>query len=340
MKKSTLLFLSVLIVISSCEKNKDLEGINFRSEMVKFTGEISSYSKSMKPGFIIIPQNGEALAKENAYLDNIDAVGIEDLSYGYDGDGVATSDGVKNEKLIYLNMFKALNKPVLITDYVFANSEDVPHFEGATKNKIDNAYQYCLQNGFIPYTTVRNLNYLTLNPGHEPAIDTITNFNQSKSFLYYLQPNGISKAEYIDAISKTNFDVVIMDMTYDGSDEWTADDILKIKEGLNNGNGGFVVCYMSIGEAEDYRYYFKKEWTSPDLFDAGSSTTGKAPNWLESENKDWYGNFMVRYWEKEWKNIVFGSNDSYLDKIISKGFDGVYLDIVDAYEYFEDKMKK
>jgi len=27
-------------------------------------------------------------------------------------------------------------------------------------------------------------------------------------------------------------------------------------------------------------------------------------------------------------------NDSYLDKIVDAGFDGVYLDIVKAYEYF------
>ena len=29
--------------------------------------------------------------------------------------------------------------------------------------------------------------------------------------------------------------------------------------------------------------------------------------------------------------------DSYLQKIIQAGFDGVYLDIVDAFEYFEDR---
>jgi len=340
MKQHSLIFLLILIIITSCKKDKDLEGINFRSEMVKFTGEISSYSESLKPGFIIIPQNGEALAKENSYLDYVDAVGIEDISYGYDGDGIATSSDLKSERLTYLNMFKALSKPVLITDYVFSNSENIPHFDDATKNKIDIAYQYSIQNEFIPYTTVRNLNYLTVNPGHEPAVDTITNFSQAKSFLYYLQPDGISKEEYIDAISKTNFDVVIMDMTYDGSDEWTADDIKKIKQGLNNGNGGYVVCYMSIGEAEDYRYYFKKEWTNPNLFDDGSSTTGKAPSWMEPENKDWPGNFKVRYWDKEWKNIILGSSDSYLDKIISKGFDGVYLDIIDAYEYFEEKANR
>lgn len=33
---------------------------------------------------------------------------------------------------------------------------------------------------------------------------------------------------------------------------------------------------------------------------------------------------------------IFGSEDSYLDKIIDQGFDGVYLDIIDAYEYYQE----
>jgi hypothetical protein len=31
----------------------------------------------------------------------------------------------------------------------------------------------------------------------------------------------------------------------------------------------------------------------------------------------------------------YGNQDSYINKIVSAGFDGVYLDIIDAFEYFE-----
>ena len=80
---------------------------------------------------------------------------------------------------------------------------------------------------------------------------------------------------------------------------------------------------MSIGEAEDYRYYWQTDWTSTK------------PDWIEAENPDWEGNYKVKYWETEWQNIIYGDSDSYLDKIISVGFNGVYLDIIDAFEYFE-----
>ena len=81
---------------------------------------------------------------------------------------------------------------------------------------------------------------------------------------------------------------------------------------------------MSIGEAEDYRFYWEEAWSDTP------------PSWMEGENPDWEGNYKIHYWEDDWKDIIFGSSNSYLDRIIAAGFDGVYLDIIDGYEYFED----
>jgi cysteinyl-tRNA synthetase len=78
---------------------------------------------------------------------------------------------------------------------------------------------------------------------------------------------------------------------------------------------------MSIGEAEDYRYYWNPEWKT------------NQPSWLAEENPDWPGSYKVRYWDKYWQKIIYG----YLDKILTAGFDGVYLDIIDAFQYFENK---
>ncbi|MHA1249170.1 MAG: endo alpha-1,4 polygalactosaminidase [Candidatus Helarchaeota archaeon] len=96
---------------------------------------------------------------------------------------------------------------------------------------------------------------------------------------------------------------------------------LKLKP---SGSKRLVLAYLSIGEAEDYRYYWKSEWnTNP-------------PDWLCNENPNWLGNYKVKYWYAEWQNIIFGNNESYVYKIINSGFDGIYLDIIDAFEYFKD----
>ena len=104
--------------------------------------------------------------------------------------------------------------------------------------------------------------------------------------------------------------------------EFEPDDIARLKQKAN-GEKRLVVSYLSIGEAGNYRYYWQKNWNTVK------------PTWMDTENPDWEGNFKVKYWEQEWQDIIFGNENSYLDKIINAKFDGTYLDILDAYEHFE-----
>jgi len=113
-----------------------------------------------------------------------------------------------------------------------------------------------------------------------------------------------------------------MDLFFD-EESFTGAEVEALRSKANGGKR-LVVCYMSIGEAEDYRYYWKNSWKRGD------------PEWLYKENPDWEGNYKVKYWMDEWKQIIFGEENAYLDKILDSGFDGVYLDIIDAFEYFEE----
>lgn len=140
-------------------------------------------------------------------------------------------------------------------------------------------------------------------------------WNEIKSWGYQLQ--GIQ----YEKLMTSPFDLLVIDYSRDGSDSqrFTREEINKLKG--NSKNQRLILAYLSIGEAETYRYYWEKGWES------------KRPGWLDRENPDWPGNYKVRYWDSEWQRIIFG----YLDKIIAAGFDGVYLDIIDAYEYFEEQ---
>ena len=134
-----------------------------------------------------------------------------------------------------------------------------------------------------------------------------------KSWLYQLQRINI------DSIAASSYDLVVMDYSSDGSldGEFTSSQIQKLKD-----TGKIVLSYMSIGEAEDYRYYWQSGWTEGN------------PSWLGPTNPAWEGNYKVRYWMDGWKQIIMGSPEAYLDKIIAAGFDGIYLDIIDAYYFF------
>ncbi len=140
-----------------------------------------------------------------------------------------------------------------------------------------------------------------------------TNFNveEKESWLYQLQNINI------DDIASTKFDVVVIDYSSDGTEdgEFSKEDIEKIKS-----SGKKVLAYLSIGEAEDYRFYWKDEWDE------------NPPEWLGNENPEWEGNYAVRYWMDGWKEVL----DEYISRIESQGFDGLYLDKVDEFEYWAD----
>ena len=120
-----------------------------------------------------------------------------------------------------------------------------------------------------------------------------------------------------EEISKSGFDIVVIDYSRDGTEmgEYSTEDLETIKEA-----GIVPIAYISIGEAEDYRFYWKESWYN------------SRPEWLGHENENWDGNYAVRYWYDEWKEIIF----EYLDRIISQGFMGIYLDKVDEFEYWSD----
>lgn len=138
------------------------------------------------------------------------------------------------------------------------------------------------------------------------------------SFAYQLQKVDLT------ALGNSSFDLAVIDYSRDGTEagRWSAEEIRSLQQGA--GGPKRVLAYMSIGEAEEYRWYWDKRWRNPAL----------RPDWLGPVNPQWPGNYKVKFWDPAWQALIYGSPDSYLDKIIAAGFDGVYLDIIEAYEFW------
>ena len=159
-----------LDLIDAYEAYLSLNSVQATLEMVRFVRRIREYGQMVDPDFLVFVQNGAELAAiHSEYLDFLDGIGQEDLYYGYDADGQATPATITEQLENYLNQFSSAGKIVLTVDYPFANSEDRPYYDNTTSEKIRTAYLKSRQKGFIPYCTVRNLNYLTINPGFEPS---------------------------------------------------------------------------------------------------------------------------------------------------------------------------
>ncbi|MBX9924862.1 MAG: endo alpha-1,4 polygalactosaminidase [Hyphomicrobiaceae bacterium] len=160
-------------------------------------------------------------------------------------------------------------------------------------------------------------------------------------------------------------DMLVVDHSSDGSPkcELSAADVAALKKRPGKPDR-LVLAYLSIGEAEDYRFYWNESWitrsipqpperpdlpcNTPDpawtaymakLREVKVARTELAPPWLADQNDTWRGNFIVKFWEPSWRAILMGSPDAYLDRIVAAGFDGVYLDRVDVYETWKDTRK-
>jgi cysteinyl-tRNA synthetase len=120
-----------------------------------------------------------------------------------------------------------------------------------------------------------------------------------------------------------------MDYTKGGTDELGERYSFLEMSVIKDSGSRSAIAYLSIGEAEDYRWYFDSDWTDNGIDEQPDSD---APYWLCRTNPDWAGNYKVQYWSDAWQTIVL----EYVDKIIKYGFDGVYLDIIDGFEYWSD----
>lgn len=317
--------LVVILCCASCNWwNDDPPDRDYRGDMRSFVIQISDYAHARKAPFIVIPQNGVELVTLDGehgidlaqqYLDAIDGLGQEDLRYGYTQDNDPTPDADRDWLIGFLNLARDQGKRVLVTDY--CSSHDF----------VDDSYQQNLASGFISFAADhRDLDNIPLYPAlpFHNNLSGINALNQAQNYLYLIDPENFSSpGEFVASLDATNFDCLIIDAFFEDIALTPAQiDELRSKP---NGSRRLVIAYMSIGEAEDYRFYWQPSWDD------------NPPSWLADENPDWDGNYKVRYWDPAWQAIIYGSPSAYLDRIIMAGFDGVYLDIIDAFEYFEDR---
>jgi len=144
------------------------------------------------------------------------------------------------------------------------------------------------------------------------------------SFAYILQADSFAKTKSsaVAQLKESGRDWIVLDATFADNTPWEQADLETIRSGKA---GRKMVAYLSMGEAEDYRPYWQSEWVS------NGKRTATAPVWLGIENPDWKGNYQVKYWNADWQKLMLPA----IDDAMAHGFDGVYLDVVDGFETYE-----
>lgn len=145
-------------------------------------------------------------------------------------------------------------------------------------------------------------------------------------FWYRLQGLGGNDLDVAE-LAAGDHELLIIDASRNGlaEGEFTSAEIETIRS--TGDNDTLVLAYVSIGEASDFRWYWDE-------------LTTNWPHVLGPVNPDFPESRKVRYWSPDWKQFIIGDavpgglGDSYVKRVVDAGFDGVYLDIIDAFETF------
>jgi cysteinyl-tRNA synthetase len=303
-----IIWLIVVLQALSCKKEEKTKDAALK--MQEFVIEISNYSKSINPNFIIIPQNGIELGYIDANPDNnlmleyfaaIDGIAVEELFYNK----TLTAD---QYRLNILRQLKNHVKKIIVSEYV------------SDQEQISDAVEKNTSEGFVCFVRTKNNYYYNQIPDfiYNENSENINNLSEIKNFLYLINSeNFATKNEMINALKNTNYDLLLIDLFF-VDDIFTNNEITQLKT-KKNGSKRLVISYINIGAAEEYRYYWQPGWK-----------LGK-PAWIKKKYKGYGDEYRVEFWNQEWKNIIFGNDSSYIKKIIDAGFDGAFLDNTESY---------
>lgn len=298
--------------------------IAYRQEMAKLICEIKEYSKGHAgKDFFIIANGGAGLMEETELLpgadrgrliNGLDGIMAESVHFGWD---MTMDEPAPQENHAEFTGLLACAADAgivpLVLDYAVKPDNQ------------EKSYRMAQRAGYVEWVSPRReLDRIPYEVPYGVNSDDCRDLKQIRNFLVILNPAYYpTKEAYVEALASSEYDLLIIDLYY-GEEPLTRQDVAQLQQKPQGGKR-LVAAYMSVGEAEEYRSYWQAGWKE------------NPPDWLEESNEAWAGSYRVRYWRPGWQQLLLGQKDSYLDLILSAGFDGAFLDVVDVFYFFENK---
>jgi len=301
--------------------------INLREEMRSFVQTTTKFARQLNPDFIILAKGGLDLLVKR---DQVDEERVSPArSY------TRSLDGIIIEGQYYSN--KKFDQPPSkdYQEYLFKMADiakksglNVFAIDFATDKKlINDAYRKNKAKGYVSLT----LDALPIDVDRLPSYPrkpfdenpkSIVSLQNVKNYVFIGNSQGMGRVdEFALKMKNTNYDMVIVDVFHGRLPlSKQAVETLKYKK---IGAKRLVLAYMDIGSAASYRYYWQPGWQE------GS------PLWISAPYKGDPDRYNIQFWQPEWQRIISGDTQSFLYGIIKQGFDGVVLDGLEAYKFFE-----
>lgn len=158
------------------------------------------------------------------------------------------------------------------------------------------------------------------------AADRVSLLQNTETWMYQIQE--LEEDGAVEALAESEYDMLVVEPTYtnQGSEDFDVEGMVDQLHKKPDGSYRLVIAYIDIGEAEDYRTYWEDNWVAPTETQRGS------PDFLITIDPDgWSGNYPVAYWDSQWQDLWLGDSGM-VAELANQGFDGVYLDWVEAYD--------
>jgi len=300
---------------------------NYRDEMRRLITNIAKFAREKNPGFVVITHNGmELLQKRDevdekkvyparAYMMSIDAILQDGMFYGYETFGQPTSKEMKETFAQLIEVAKRDRVSILTMDFA------------REPKKIDEVLAASRKQGFLPFVAHKDLSVMNslppypARPFHENS-NHVLSMSGAENYLYLRDTTAFGQEdEFALKLHDTNYDMVIVDV-FHGRKPFSkrAIETLKYKK---LGARRLVLARMDVGTAATYRFYWKPGWQSG------------APRWITAPYPTDPDRYFVEYWRPEWHKIMYGDASSFTFGLLAQGYDGVVIETVEAYRYFE-----
>ncbi|MBU6998658.1 MAG: endo alpha-1,4 polygalactosaminidase [Theionarchaea archaeon] len=227
--------------------------------------------------------------------------------------GLFEEEGV-NSALWEWQVWEPFSEKVNAMNFLFGSDPE-------NKREVDNDLLRVITS-YWAYNTVRPSTFYTSENVTGFLFSQSTSSSQQRlahvvTWFYFLD-TGLD-SDMVDRIAASQYDLVVLDFISsesDSTDYPMEDVIMRLHQ---SSRAKLVLAYIDIGEAESYRTYWQPHWHVGD------------PAWIVGGDPDgWEDNYPVAFWYEEWRSVWLGE-DGYLQRIIDAGFDGIYLDWVEAY---------
>ncbi|MBT3359845.1 MAG: hypothetical protein HN403_09495 [Rhodospirillales bacterium] len=306
--------------------------LDYREELRRFVQSIGKFARGHRPDFMVIPVNGlELLVKVDpsdadirnparTYLRSINGIVQEGLFYGVPEIGKPTDEKRRERLLPLARMAKKVGLKVLVMDYV------------KSPKTVDTARRMAVKEDFVFFGSpsrgadISTVPVFPRRPYDESA-HSILSLKSINNFLVLRDSSSFGRVdEFALKMHENNFDLIVVDVFHSLGKPLSrqAVETLKFKK---LGAKRLVFAYVDIASVASHAYFWKDHWRE------GS------PHWISAPVPGNPDRFFVQYWNPEWRKIISGDANSYIYGIIRQGFDGVILDGMENYRFFEGGLE-